>query len=320
MPVGSWAELPSEGINSVVARPGSSGSMIPYCNSMPWDPVSKKIHVVGSDHHNYDNLPAYYNTYDDATNKWVIVTRTTLGSHGFQHLAVNPSTGDLYLLSVPTSGIYKWSNGSFDLIATVPENMSQLVAMAVCWWSGSFAGGSPQGVLTVCCGNAGTIHTWNPLTRAWRTLPEMLPGQRGEYHNVSAYSVKKNCMVYGGGNNYQGLLRKSIYRLNADQSKARMPDPPFNVGINHGMNLVSDHVSGNFLAFGFGQLWELNAEGNGAWTQMTGSRAPPAAILDPTVGGNALVSVDCSSYGVVLYVDARYNRSPNCRMWVYKHA
>jgi len=27
MPVGSWAELPSEGINSVVARPGSSGSM-----------------------------------------------------------------------------------------------------------------------------------------------------------------------------------------------------------------------------------------------------------------------------------------------------
>ena len=62
-----------------------------------------------------------------------------------------------------------------------------------------------------------------------------------------------------------------------------MPDAPFNVGVNSGMNLVSDHVSGNFLAFGFGQLWELNAGGDGKWTQMTGSRAPPAAILDPTV-------------------------------------
>ena len=64
-------------------------------------------------------------------------------------------------------------------------------------------------------------------------LDNMLPGQRGEYHVVSAYSSRHNCLVYGGGNLFQGEspVDRQIWRMNADLSKTRMPDAPHHVGI-----------------------------------------------------------------------------------------
>ena len=75
---------------------------------------------------------------------------------------------------------------------------------------------------------------------------------------------------------------------------------------------------GNIIALGFGEAWELNPSGAGSWTQMTGSRAPPAGLLVPNAPPNAVISCDATSLGVVVYIDALRNRQPECRMWVYK--
>jgi hypothetical protein len=149
----------------------------------------------------------------------------------------------------------------------------------------------------------------------------MLPGQLGEYHVDSAYSSRNNCLVYGGGNRFQGEspVERQLWRLNADLSKTRMPDAPHHVGIFSGMNLVSDSASGNIIAFGFGEGWELNPSGAGSWTLMTGSRAPPDGLLSPDVP-NSVISCDVTSFGVVVYIDALRSRRPKCRMWVYKSA
>jgi len=92
------------------------------------------------------------------------------------------------------------------------------------------------------------------------------------------------------------------------------------LGIYAGMNLVGDSASGNVIAFGFGEAWELNPSGAGSWTQMTGSRAPPDGLLSPNVPPNSLISCDVTSFGVVVYIDGLRTRKPKCRMWVYKSA
>lgn len=135
-----------------------------------------------------------------------------------------------------------------------------------------------QGALTLYSPISGAIHCWDPLSGLWTSLGNMVPGQNGAYHVVSAYSAKKNCLVAGAGNGGSNLS-SLIYRMNSDRTTTRMPDAPRPVGIYHGMNLVSDHTSGNFLCLGFGQLWELNPDGAGTWKQLTAMRAPPAVYL-----------------------------------------
>lgn len=320
MAAGTWKELVSQDIDSVLAvsgNPGGSQVSIPFCNSMPWNPSTGRIEVVSADHG--ETGGSRHMAYDDASNRWLLVDRG-IGTHGYQHVAVNPHTGDMY--QRVDGDIYKYVGGSWTKATTIPENLTQVPAVALSWWSGSFKGVGPQGALMVYSGNFGTINIWDPLSKTWSRLGGMLPGQLGQYHVVSAYSARKNCLVYGGGNVSQGTnpVDKQVYRLNADGTKTRMPDAPYSLGIYHGMNLVSDHATGSFLAFGFGQGWELNPDQAGKWTQLTGTRAPPKGLLDPTVQPNSLISVDCSTHGVVIYVDALRTRAPKCRMWVYKNA
>ena len=108
--------------------------------------------------------------------------------------------------------------------------------------------------------------------------------------------------------------------MNADLSKTRMPDAPHHVGIFSGMNFVSDSASGNVIALGFGEGWELNPSGAGSWVRMTGSRAPPDGLLSPDASPNSVISCDVTSFGAVVYIDALRTRQPKCRMWVYKSA
>jgi hypothetical protein len=317
MPVGTWAELTTGDIGSVIARPGTSLSMIPYTGAMPWDPVHRQIHIVGSDHINYDGLPAYYNRYDDDSNDWSIVLRTPLGSEGYQHTAVD-SEGNVYLLSLPTSAIYKWNGSDFVHFATLPSNTSNEIGMAMVHWSGPGFGG--KGALVVYHGGLGALLMLTLDTGAWASLNSAI-SYTGYYQGTAAYSAKKNVMVYGGGNPFQAGASKEIWRLNADRSKTRMPDAPLPVGINHGMVPIPESRSGNFLFLGFGQLWELNPDGAGTWTLQTGTRVPPAGLVDPSTNSlAALVPVDVSTYGVTLWIDAIYSRNPVAKVRLYKHA
>jgi len=316
MSVGTWTELITGDIGNVIARHGTSESMIPFAGAMPWDAVRRQIHIVGSDHVNADGLPAYYNRYDADSNDWSIVARTPLGSHGYQHTAVD-SQANVYLLSLPTSAIYKWSGSDFVHFATLPVDTSQEVAMAMVHWSGP--GFGAKGALIVYHGGVGALFLLDLDTGGWVTISGAIPATG--YHNTAAYSAKKNVMVYGGGNNAKAVFSNEIWRLNADRSRTRMPDAPLQVGINHGMVPVTDSRSGNFLFFGFRQLWELNPDAEGTWTRQTGTRAPPADLLDPAADQRAaLVPVDVSSYGVTLWIDAIYNRDPIARVRIYKHA
>jgi len=129
-------------------------------------------------------------------------------------------------------------------------------------------------------GAFGTLVAYDPLADKWPIVKGgYMPGVTGVYDNLMEYSAGKNCAVYGGGNNFKGVDNLKMWRLNADHSFTAMPDSPRPIGVSRGFQFSDEPVTGNFLACGFGELWELNPDDKGAWTKQTGARVPPADLV-----------------------------------------
>src|SRR5262245_26463150 len=71
MAAGTWAQLVVSNQNSILGVGNVSGTMIHFSNSMPWNPFSKVIEIIGSDH-------GYGRTrhvrYDVATNQFILIS------------------------------------------------------------------------------------------------------------------------------------------------------------------------------------------------------------------------------------------------------
>ena len=129
-----------------------------------------------------------------------------------------------------------------------------------------------------------------------------------------AYSAVKNVAVYGGGD----AAYKKLWRLNSNGTFLQMPLAPGNayVGVRFGL-VVADPVGGNFLVLSGGQLWELNPDGAGTWTQQTGSRAPPAGVGNPAAP-HPMICVQLPKHGVVAYI--KQTSQSGGTFYLYKHA
>ena len=317
---GTWGELRSSNINTSLEDPPSPNTHLRfhYCNSAPWNPATQGIDFVGADHGGGPALCRFRST----PNRWDDFI-PCLGSHGYQHTVVNPHNGDLYQIlfgddprSGRVSGLNKWNGAKFVFMSSPPESLAQLIAGAASWWDGDVASGGAEGALAFYSGNFGAIHLWNPRTNTWRSVSGALPGQRGQYHNVCAYSKLHNCLVFGGGTVYSGTnaVDRQVWRLNADLTTTRLKDAPFPVGIYSGMNMVAG-PDGCVYFLGFGEHWKLDPRGAGAWTQLA---SPPAGMLYPN-DHQAVVS-SCTPYGVVYITGVVAKGKLDCRMRVYRTA
>lgn len=335
MSAGSWAQLTVSTQNSVLGVGPTSGSVLHYCNSMPWDPIAKSIVIIANDHDYPTTLTAHcrYQYYDDATNTFILNGDPPSGvaagvQHGYDHNTLNPTTGDHYYRNY-NSAIFcvKPTGGaSFSNIAAYNDHGFTQADIGSCWWSGTFTGAGAQGCLLAANpyyqsgGNQGQIVGYNPLNTTWffEVLNAMVGtdptnGPRG---NVIEYSPIKNVAVYGGGVGAESL----VWRLNSDGTFTSLTGVPSGkgLGIQQG-NLACDPVTGNFLLLSKGELWELNPAGSGTWTQQTGSRVPPANY-DPFDDGspNGVISCSIAVYGVIAYV--QQTSSGGGTFYLYKHA
>ena len=330
MAPGTWAQLNVSNQDSILGVGNVSGTMIHFCNTMPWNPFSKVIEIVGMDH-NWGMQR--HVRYDVATNQFVLVAADDgLGSqvqHGYDHNTVNPFTGDLYhrFYSGFTGTIssFKKALGGSSFVALPNVSASEQVAIGATWWSGPFVGGGSQGSFMLfnsgnALGNAndGQILAYNPLTNTWFFNKQaMAPnyGSGSTYHSVMEYSSIKNVAVYGGGN----VAPSRLWRLNQDGTFIAMPGVPAGkaVGIQNGL-LVNEPVSGNFLLLSAGELWELNPSGSGTWTQQTGARTPPGAVGVPGPGApEAVIAVSISDYNVVAFITQPGHTGAT--FYLYKH-
>lgn len=325
MPPGTWSPLLNQDIDLVLGSGniGTSNNLIPYCNSMPYDALTKRIHVVSGDHGKFQ---AWYMTYDLAANRWSKVAALnpldTGSTHGWDHTAVNPHTGEMYYRRTTSNLIRRFRNGALeDFSGPLAENLSQITAQGATWWDAGLSGAGAQGAFVLYVANVPhNLHIYDPLADAWTIIRDVAPeAPVGVYDNVIEYSPTHNCAVFGGGGNFGGQHSRRLYRLNADRSISKLPDAPIPIGTSEG-NFVCEPRSGNFLLFGSGQFWMLDPRGAGSWTDLTTRlppmAKPPAGMLDPATG-NSVISSAIWDLGVVVYVACL---SRTCGMWVYRHA
>jgi hypothetical protein len=301
--------------------------MIGFSNSMPWNPFSKVIEIIGMDH-NWPNGLRYV-TYDVATNTFNLVEEGIDGTgvaHGYDHNTLNPLTGDIYHRVYSgfsgTISSKKKALGSTSFVNIPSVAANEQVAIGTCWWSGPFIGGGSQGAFMIFnSGNAvggpndGQILAYNPLTNTWfynqvGKAPNY--GSGSTYSSLIEYSSIKNMAVYGGGN----VASNRLWRLSSDGSVLAMPNVPAGkaVGVNQGL-LVDEPVTGNFLLLSAGELWELNPSGSGTWTQQTGTRTPPSGVGIP--GVTWVIAISISDYGVVAFISQP--SSTGGTFYLYKH-
>jgi len=333
---GQWVKVGAANQDAVLGVGPTSGSMIHYCNQMPWNPVRRAIEIVAMDH---NAGMQRYARYNELTNAFELVQADDgAGSatrHGYGHTTVNPYNGDLYhrLAEYDYEGsgplVRKWAQGgsSWTALARPTKLFYMQNAIGSCWWSGSFTGAGAQGCLLLYnsgdsalggSANDGGIYAYNPLTNSWfwssRGMSPFYGTAGNSYHSVMAYSATRNVAVYGGGNDNP----TKIWRLNADRSVTAMPNTPSGcaLGVQQGI-LCEDPVTGNFLVLSQGNLWELNPTGSGSWTKLSGSRVPPSGVGNPA----APEGVTCTpipDYGVVAYT-TQSSRSGGT-LFLYKHA
>jgi len=321
MAPGTWAQLVVQNQDTCLSDNGNTGSMLPFCNSMPWNSVTKQIDILGQDH---NGGGMKYVQYDEASNQFFVALDPTnfSGGHGYDHVAVNPTTGHLYYRQYgggtsPVS-VYRKNVGSatFTQLPTIrAADVAYMgVAQGTCWWSGSFTGGGAQGSLMVYvageCSNTalrGAICAYNPLTNSWfynqsaRSPNGAGPGSA--YHGIIEYSATKNVAVYGGGNGQDTRL----WRMDSSGAVVELANLPSGkrVGAGTGQGkITADPVTGNFLLLSAGQLWELNPDGAGIWTQKA---APPAQVANPSNldASGIVIAVALPDHGVVAYISQR---------------
>jgi hypothetical protein len=347
-----------------LARGGNTQSILPYANRCDWNPVSKNVEILGRDHSDpsapdgtgfgyihHVRLRTADHSMVDANGAWPYPPAPEgPAGHNFGHQALDPNTGDLYFvnygsLSVGSYPVLKLPHGTttWQTVAPSPEIYENII-WGVCWWSGEFTGQGGLGAhggllvfnyyLSADSPDDGNLGIYDPLSDSW---PFFLPNGASpftatgsQYNQCAAYSRVKNCAVYGGGHAAQHRL----WKLASDGTVATLTDMPSSakgIGIHYGL-LSADPVTGNFLVLTSDaatdttpELWELDPDGAGTWTRMTGARQPPAAVGFPSEDNSSAFCIICApideaGYDVTAYIRQSGGGPGGSAMHLYKHA
>lgn len=334
MSPGTWAELTQTNMVPILGQGPSQQNVLPYAHSMIWDPVSVQLHFIGGDH----TTIARYITYSLGLNSWTDHGQVAFGSHEFNHLSIDPTTGTLYLqeygssrrVYYKTQAMSAWDSGTSLATWPVDDQLTQ-ITYGTCWWSGAMSGAGANGALVIYNSGAsatgnnppsadGQVVIYDPLAAIWIdsiTGFGPTPSQYGgTYQACAAYSAPHNVAVFGGGS--ATIHMKKVFRLNSDRTVTSMPDYPgggSQVGIGVGFgNVVADPAGGDFLVRSGSEYWKLNPTGSGTWTQLPN---PPADIL-PVTQLNSIVSFQIPEYGIVGYITMVASSAGH--FYLYKHS
>lgn len=333
MAPGIWAQFQSNNISAVIESATQTGNHLPYSGLMPWNPQKRELIVHGADHGAGNSRVMHYR---DSDNAWQLLGLAQGNmTHGYQGVAVNPYTGDIYAQNALTPQFYRCvgagvaaSQSDWPLGPKALGSWGSEIAPCICWWSGpdSSGVGTGEGMLVVHHSSNGQLHYWNPLQNStrpqhqtstdgskWVIQGGILTATAGMYQRVMAYSEKHSCLVVGGGGASGGAQNNEMVRISADLSVTPTPTAPVHPGIYSGSQFVCDPVSGNFLLIGFGVVWELDPTGAMKWTKLG---TMPAGMYEPTVAQTIVSS--CDNYGAVILIAA--SRGKPTQMWVYRHA
>jgi len=288
MQPGQWADFTTGNFNFALIDAGGGHSILEFAARGHWDPVHKKIQFWGMGHVTNQGLI----TYDDATNTWLrdpdtgglIPNQNTFG-HGYQHLALNPATGDLYQRTYDSGIISKKPYGQpWQTVAPFDNSVNNQVAGALEW--------VPQlngGAGGLAFADTGGVRISNSTVSSWGS---QINAASGAYQNEG---VAINGAFYFGG----GANSAAFWRLNANGTITDVADPPVaELGITH--NDLVPHPNGiDALLVGpgaaGGHVYRYNATAD-TWTDLGPHQLTTGSELDWWVG------ITVPEYGVIVWL------------------
>jgi chitodextrinase len=308
--VGQWAELTGGGFSGSYLETAPGASILHYADKGVWDPVRRKFYFMGAPH----AKPDKFIIYNEASATWTTgpspcqfaSSSSCYVTHGYEHLTINPATGELYYRTYNSTQLYKYSPNSntWSELPPVPTTVKQCCG-GVEWFP-------DRNELVFVDGDWG-VWTYSPASNAWtrradtngKSGASSLSLPMASYSNIAQYSPKDKAVLFGGG--------RKLYKYSASGTLTPVADPPLSVQVADSV-IVPDPASGNFLVHGNGNVfYEFNMAAN-TWTQRSASSVPPlwknSSVFDS-------IAAPISNHGVVMYIKYDFG---NSKVYIYKHA
>ncbi len=309
MQAGEWRVLNRAGDGSgygydllISCKPDGSDcgdNILNFADRGLWNPHTREVHFIGKGHL---REPKHI-VYSEATHRWSIEPLPSWAygmwalGHGYEHSAIDPSTGNIYLRLFNSTSIYRWSRQTKQW-TLLPAGPNTAVAAAIEYFP-------EMGGLVYVGG--GEVHFYSESQGRWSRLASGLT--MGPYHNVASYNPVHRVVIFGGGNGSNRL-----YRLNASGAITEIRSAPANVGILASVFTV-DPASGRHLLFtSGGGFFEYDVVADN-WS----SRSASNVLMFNSNANRILyrVAVPVVSLGVVKFLGYDGNSSAT---YVYKHA
>ncbi len=274
-------------------------NILNYADKGLWNPHTREVHFIGKGH----IREARHIVYSEATNRWSVEPLPSWAggdygiAHGYEHSAIDPATGNIYLRQFNSTSIHRW-NRQTKVWSPLPAGPNTAVAAAIEYFP-------EMGGLVYVGG--GEVHFYSEAQGRWSRLASGLP--MGPYHHVASYNPVHKVVIFGGGND-----SRSLHRLNANGTIVPVRQAPANVGILASVFTV-DPASGRHLLFtSAGGFFEYDVAADN-WS----SRSAAGVLMFNSDSNRIIyrVAVPIASLGVLKFLGYNGNSSTT---HVYKHA
>lgn len=329
MQPGEWRELVTTNLEPTLFNPtcAATGSIFPYSEDAVWDPVSRRVLFIGSDHVHCDTMAQRFIAYSESTNAWSTQPNPPWFSngvrHGYDHSAMDGANGILYHFPYAGYGgrpLHRYDTRTSAWLSDTASGPSMDCCAGVehfAEFTGGITTAAPGGV--VLAGN-GNVYVYRAETNSWTGALSAARLNFGDYHTVAEYNPVHKVTIFGGGeiyNPYQAF--NTLYKLAPDGSITPLAGAPFNLRVNQSIVTV-DPVGGDYLVFGpNGEFYALNPVTN-TWTQQPGP--PPFASPKRESGVMTVdltVAAPISTYGVVMFIKHIPGNAAQTKVYLYKH-
>jgi hypothetical protein len=293
MSSGSWASFTMGNMNGTLVQVGGGHNCIEFCARGHWDNGHKKIQFWGQGHYTDTKLI----TWDDATNQWTATASVPYSGssgnigHAYYHLAMNPTTGDMYLRGYGTTTIWKKPYGSTWTTATNSGSWDSYMQVAggLEWFPALNSGSGGLVMLNnkECKVSNSSVTSWAYATGGGSSA---LSGAY-DYHN---WIAKTSSYCYMGGGNGS----TAMYRLDASGTVAASTPTPYTAGIwaNGGNAPVISHTNGTDL------IQFPTTPTSGTIYKFNGSVWSSIGTMNVGTGYDQWFAVPVFEYGVVVFV------------------
>jgi hypothetical protein len=353
---GTWKQFTGSNASLLVGQWTNQGHGYDDGN-MAWNSKKRMILHTSADHGPYVNCDTFPNppgvcwkalmSYSDDANLWTVggaIPPKVGGWHGYDMFTWDDVNEVIYIAAYMSTQMYRycvnntpsWCSGKQGVWTPLPPAPSDRCCGIPAISYNPVLGG---GTLLVYNGDSNGTGCGRLLgyreSSGWADVDSGAGCKfnAGDYNGVAEFSPIKQVSIFGGGGGNQTIFHaQRLWKVTAQGTVSQLTDSPYPIsfGAHYSRQALPDPVTGDFL-FLFGgssdggvsttmaELWRLNPDGNGTWTQLdndlrTVGKPCESSFIRPCP--NDFFATTISTYNILLFWKLMPDSS--AQVWLYK--